>query len=474
MAQGFQTPSGAPELVDYLSPETVSQSAPNREAFLTAQPFRHVLIDSFFVENFAAQLLADFPPFDAALARNEIGGVGGKAANAKIRTIAPVYRKLYDLIESRVFLDFISKVTGIPDLVFDPAMFGGGTHENLHGQDLDPHVDFNYDEAWQLHRRLNLIVYLNKDWRAEWGGSLELHSNPRKPDENYCAAFSPIFNRAVLFETNEHSWHGFPRIDLPVSERHRSRKSISIYLYTQTRPVEEMAPPHGTFYVQRPLEAWVQPEHVLTEDECQQLRHAVDRRDKWIETYQAIELRKSGEVEQYAAYIREILSHLHAPLTGYVRQEGPVEGLYVDGWTQPKVSLRIRALRPVTSLRLRGWRPDYASPPGRVIVRLDGHLAAQAALRPGPFELEMAGLGFPIADKVQIDIHCDRTSRIEGDDRELAFVLTELRAEHETLGDFARVITRSPCLRRHLSEMMDRISKRLRLRSSRDDEVLRS
>ena len=248
MAPGFQSPSGSPGLADCLSSETISRSASYRGAFLCAQPFRHVLIDSFFAGSFAEQLLADFPPFDAALARNEIyGGVWGKAANPKIRVIASVYKILYDLIESRAFLDFISKITDIPDLLFDPTMFGGGTHENLHAQDLDPHVDFNYDEARQWHRRLNLIVYLNKDWQTEWGGSLELHSNPRKPDENTCQSFSPIFNRGILFETNEHSWHGFPPIDLPIGERHRSRKSISIYLYTKTRPAQEIAPPTRRF-----------------------------------------------------------------------------------------------------------------------------------------------------------------------------------------------------------------------------------
>jgi len=431
MAPGFQTPSGAPGLADCLSSETISQSSSYREAFLDTQPFRHVLIDSFFTESFAEQLLGDFPPFDAALARNEIyGGVWGKAANPRIGIIAPVYKTLFDLIGSRAFLDFISKITGIADLLFDPAMFGGGTHENLHGQDLDPHVDFNYDEARQWHRRLNLIVYLNKDWQAEWGGSLELHSNPRKADENTCQSFSPIFNRGILFETTEHSWHGFPRIDLPIGERHRSRKSISIYLYTETRPAQEIAPPHATFYVQRPLEAWVRPGHILTVDDCQRVRHAVDRRDKWIETYQKIELRMSGQVEQHAAYRREILSHLRAPLTGYVMQEGTADGLYADGWVQPKVSLRIRPLRPVTGLRLRGWRPDSASPQAELIVRLNGRLVAQAALRPGVFELDLSGLEFSIADTVQIDIQCDRTSCAEGDDRELAFVLTELRAEH--------------------------------------------
>ena len=434
MVHGFQTAGGAPALAECLSVETLAHMPLWREAFLRAQPFRHVLIDSFFERSFAEQLLADFPPFDTSLARNEIyGGIWGKAANPEIRKIGPVYRKLYDLIASRAFLDFAGDLTGIEGLLFDPAMYGGGTHENLHGQDLDPHVDFNYDEKRGLHRRLNLIVYLNKDWREEWGGSLELHSNPRKPEENRWQSFNPIYNRAVLFETNERSWHGFPRIRLPQEERHRSRKSISIYLYSRTRPAEEIAPPHGTFYVQRPLETWVRPGHVLTEDECRELRHAVDRRDKWIESYQRIELRKSGQVEEHAAYIREILSRFRAPLTGYVMQEGPVAGLYPDGWAQPEMSLRFRCDRPVTALRLRGWLPESASAETHLKVRLNGHPAAHAALKPGVFELELTGAEYPIMDVARIDVECGPSFQVPGDDRKLAFVFTELRAEHAGL-----------------------------------------
>ena len=80
----------------------------------------------------------------------------------------------------------MSRLSGIPDLLLDPKMFGGGTHENRHGQELDPHIDFNYAEEHGLHRRLNLIVYLNKDWKTRMGWR---HRNPlqssragRKPD----------------------------------------------------------------------------------------------------------------------------------------------------------------------------------------------------------------------------------------------------------------------------------------------------
>ena len=78
--------------------------------------------------------------------------------------------------------------TGIPDLIADATLFGGGTHENLDGQGLNVHVDFNIDERRMLHRRMNLLIYLNKEWDASWGGSIELHSDPFNPPADRCKA----------------------------------------------------------------------------------------------------------------------------------------------------------------------------------------------------------------------------------------------------------------------------------------------
>ncbi len=204
----------------------MEKSREHADAFRIARPFKHTVIDRFFEDAFAESLLADFPVFNPALAKKEIyGGVWGKAVNTEIRQISPAYEEMYELMGSPQFLDLIGEISGIHGLLPDPKLYGGGTHENLHGQDLDPHVDFNCDEAQKLHRRLNLIVYLNKDWKREWGGSLEIHSNPRRPAENQVRSFEPLFNRAVMFETNEHSWHGFPKIELPEGERRRFAKN---------------------------------------------------------------------------------------------------------------------------------------------------------------------------------------------------------------------------------------------------------
>src|SRR5690349_4423947 len=311
------------------------------DAFLHADPFKHVAIENFFEPAFAERLLADFPSFNPHLAKNEVGLAGGKAVNTNIREISPTYQELYELIASQPFLDFVGRLSGIPDLILDPKMYGGGTHDNLHGQELDPHVDFNYDEARQLHRRLNLIVYLNKEWRSEWGGALEIHSNPRKPFENRISSYDPLFNRCVMFETNEYSWHGFPKIHLPEDKRHLSRKSISIYLYTRERPPEEVAPLHATFYVQRPLPARFAAGHVLTEDDVRELHALLIRRDQWIELYQKMELDKNRDLAELTAALECTRAQTPVPLTGYALLDGPVEGLYGDGWAASKVVLRV-------------------------------------------------------------------------------------------------------------------------------------
>lgn len=287
-------PFAAP--ANFTSPAVNARAVEFRDAFVGSKPFKHVMIDDFLDAGFAEDLLLDFPAFDPERAKNEFGEVGRKAVHEKIEEISPAYARLSDYVKSTGFLQLMSDITGIPDLLPDPKFFGGGTHENLHGQELDPHVDFNYDPPTKLHRRLNLLIYLNKEWHDEWGGAIELHSNPRKPEVNEIKSFSPLFNRAVIFETNEYSWHGFPKINLPADKQHLSRKSISIYLYTRTRPAGEAVPEHGTFYVQRPLPAHLRPGHMLTQMDIDDINDLLKRRDDWLAHYHKIEIAVSGQI----------------------------------------------------------------------------------------------------------------------------------------------------------------------------------
>jgi Rps23 Pro-64 3,4-dihydroxylase Tpa1-like proline 4-hydroxylase len=293
-----------------LSSSTTSNFAEWKNSFERAKPFKHLCIDNFLNPEIADALFEEFPKFEKQYALNEHGKVGGKAVRTDLGALGAAYKELETFIHSKEFLDYMSNMLGIPGLLSDPTMYGGGTHENLHGQELDPHVDFNYNYERSLHRRVNLLIYLNRDWSPDWGGAIELHSNPRDQESNSVIHFDCVFNRCVIFETNEHSWHGFRRINLPPDKRHLSRKCISIYLYSKERPEEEIAPQHGTFYVQRPLPERIAANYTLSADDVSEIKTLMQRRDDWIAFYHKLELRKQSEIELLSKNLRAEIEKL--------------------------------------------------------------------------------------------------------------------------------------------------------------------
>ncbi len=282
----------------------IDRAAEFRQRFQDAKPFRHVTIDGFLDADRCEALLADFPPFDPKRATDERGRTGRKAVLERVSQISPAYAAFYRYINSPPFLDAMSALTGIPDLIADETLFGGGTHENLDGQSLDVHIDFNIDERRMLHRRVNLLLYLNKEWDERWGGAIELHSDPRNPAADEFTAFLPLFNRAVIFETSEYSWHGFRRIELPPGRERLSRKSFSIYLYTKDRPAADVAAPHTTFYVPRPLPRHLRAGHTQTEGECRELEALFASRDGLLQMYQRLLVEKQQRLQDVMQMVR--------------------------------------------------------------------------------------------------------------------------------------------------------------------------
>ncbi len=272
----------AAQLHTFLNPATLESTPELAERFEQAQPFSHLVIDNFLREDFCQALLDEFPAFDRERARTENGTIGRKAVHNQVCDIGKHYRTLDEVIQSPEFLEWLSRATGIPDLLYDPDYFGGGTHENRHGQDLDPHVDFNRHPITYHHRRLNLIVYLNHEWSEEWGGAIEFHRDPRlSPQDNRIIKVQPLFNRCVIFATHDHSWHGFERITLPEGDADpRSRKSVALYFYSKTRPAHEYTGHHSTIYVERPLPEHIQPGIQLTDEDYQQIQVLLARRDQ--------------------------------------------------------------------------------------------------------------------------------------------------------------------------------------------------
>jgi len=261
-----------------LNPEVLRQRTGLREAFAQAQPFRHVVIDHFLDEAFARRLLAEFPAFEKGNNAGDDGRPGGKSTVERIRALGPAYAELDATIQTRDFLDFVGDVAGIEGLLYDPYYLGGGTHENRDGQMLQAHVDFNYHPSERWHRRLNLIVYLNEGWDEAWGGNIGFYRDPYA-DVHPRVRVAPLFNRCVIFETTEHSWHGFDTIHLPAQEASRSRRSVALYFYTKERPAAETAGKHTTHYVNRQLDERFAAGRTLTQADVDELRELIAHRD---------------------------------------------------------------------------------------------------------------------------------------------------------------------------------------------------
>ena len=262
-----------------LSPAVVERQQELRDAFASAQPFRHVVIDDFLSLDFATSLLDQFPDFARGNSVGEDGRPGAKSTFEHTRALGDAYARLDDLVSSQDFLGTIGKITGIDGLMYDPWYLGGGTHENRSGASLDPHIDFNFHPLERWHRRLNLIIYLNEGWQAGWGGALNLYRDPRL-DQAPDHTIVPAFNRCVIFETNEHSWHGFDRIAIPGDEQGRTRRSIALYFYTPPPEAGQVAADaHSTVYVNRALPAHLRAGHVLSTEDMSELGALIAERD---------------------------------------------------------------------------------------------------------------------------------------------------------------------------------------------------
>jgi Rps23 Pro-64 3,4-dihydroxylase Tpa1-like proline 4-hydroxylase len=222
----------------------------HHEKFVCAVPFPHVVIDDFLPAEILDQVLAEFPDprgrgWDSFESPNE-----RKLASNQESTMGDATRELLAELNSGTAIDFLEELTGIKGLVPDPQFVGGGLHQIERGGHLKVHVDFNRHTRTDLERRLNLLVYLNRDWKEEYGGALELWSRGMRSCE---ARILPIFNRCVIFATTETSYHGHP--DPLMCPEDRTRKSLALYYYSRDRPAAGRGESHNTLWQARPGES---------------------------------------------------------------------------------------------------------------------------------------------------------------------------------------------------------------------------
>ncbi|MCB1607741.1 MAG: 2OG-Fe(II) oxygenase [Xanthomonadales bacterium] len=412
-----------------LAPSVTDRLDQLHDQFNQAQPFRHLVIDQFFQTDYARQLQSEFPNFEERFALNEMGKLGGKAVRPDLPDLSETYAGLDAYIQSPEFLQTISRITGIPDLLYDPDYVGGGTHENVHGQGLSPHVDFNYLPKTQWHRRLNLIIYMNDEWKQEWGGCLDLHKNPWNHELDEVQTVLPLFNRCVIFETNEISWHGFERIELPESERHRSRRSIAIYLYTRERPAEETAPSHGTIYVPPGLPRGLQSGQTLAHEDYLELRRRFAQLKGQLKFLYERELETSRQIAEMSAAIDDARAAVGFPLQGKALREGPTRGYWPDGWAGPEVAIDYRLTAPARALHLDLWAPGSLADKQLISIELNGQRSS-IEIPPGERARVELPLQLDAGQAIKLKLSCSqhfvpRDGGESSDARELSFRVVE-------------------------------------------------
>jgi len=241
---------GAGEPPIFSDPRYGELAARRKDEYPRAAPFPHVVLDDFLPEPVARRVVAEFPAPGTLEWMRFDDASGNKLASRGDRHIPEFTRGVLSQLNSSLFLQFLETLTGIAGLIPDPYLEGGGLHQIERGGFLKIHADFNRHPTLRLDRRLNLLLYLNADWREDYGGHLELWERSMKRCEK---SVLPSFNRCVVFSTTDWAYHGHPE-PLRCPEG-MTRKSLALYYYSNGRPEEERSAEHTTLYQYRPGEA---------------------------------------------------------------------------------------------------------------------------------------------------------------------------------------------------------------------------
>jgi hypothetical protein len=227
----------------YFDPEFLDSVANHHaKQFAAAQPFPHWVMSDFLPKEILHLLVSEFPGPDDIPWKMWGSGRTKRLEQSKLeklgqsdeRFFGPFTRHFLSQLHSATFLSFLQKLTGVGSLVVDPSLNGCGLHSTGNGGRLMIHTDSNRHPHGRgsLHQALNLILYLNQDWKEEYGGQLELWTRDRRP----CKEILPIANRIVVFQSDTGSFHGHPR---PVSAPgDRRRNSLSVYYYSVDREID--------------------------------------------------------------------------------------------------------------------------------------------------------------------------------------------------------------------------------------------
>ncbi|NOT32045.1 MAG: 2OG-Fe(II) oxygenase [Planctomycetes bacterium] len=212
------------------------------EAFKTAKPFQHVVLEDFLPAEVIDLLVREFPgPDDIEWQLHGPGRTAwkrdkrvDKLATDDEASFGPFTRHFMGQLNSGPFLAFLERLTGTQGIFPDVSYNNCGLHSTGRGGRLMMHTDVNrHPLGLKMHQYLNLLLYLNPDWKEEYGGHLELWDRQHQPVKRIL----PIANRVALFNTGTRSLHGHPHpLTCPPGRR---RNSLAVYYYLRERPASE-------------------------------------------------------------------------------------------------------------------------------------------------------------------------------------------------------------------------------------------
>lgn len=221
-----------------------------KNQYFNSKPFPNIHFENFFTPSILESILDEFPDLskvESLIYKNkrEI-----KLAGKGEIHFGTMTKDFMRFLNSEPFLNFLQILTGTKDsLIGDPYFWGGGQHEIKKGGLLKIHADFNKHPTFDLDRRINVLIYLNKEWKEEYGGYLELWDKNMEKCEK---RILPQFNTLVVFSTTDFSYHGHP--DPLNCPQNMSRKSLALYYYSNGRPLSEIKDQsiaHSTLFKER-------------------------------------------------------------------------------------------------------------------------------------------------------------------------------------------------------------------------------
>ena len=212
------------------------------DIFLHNSPYPHIVIDNFLSEETANKALSSFELNENWINCSLVNNCK-KYQLTKKNFMNETCNQIFDELASKEWIDKVKKITKINDIFLDTSLDGGGLHQIFNNGHLNIHTDFNSHTTNKSWRRvLNILIYLNKDWKEEYNGNLELWD---EKVQNNIKSIPPIFNRCVIFKTDKKIFHGHPeKLKLPSN---MSRKSIAAYYYVDEKKDLEL---YSTFLLE--------------------------------------------------------------------------------------------------------------------------------------------------------------------------------------------------------------------------------